>query len=390
MMDELETDAREMIVCLDIDRTIAYGFHEDTLNEILEKFPWVAEFRQRGLLIHALKWHVIHPGVIELIKWLDDQKITLAFFSSGDKERNRILVADLCQLALGIERYCEIAQKIIILSREDLTPDPSKQSSRNTKDLQKITRSAETFLNTILVDDDSSYTHPNQDRHVLWPRFSTDYSDFDAVHRYSSRTSSIHSVNAVFYVSGVLSQAIDRARRTHSSLSDAMSACLPSSLTAHSRDNRLVAESACLPSSLKTRSRDNRLVADYVASGIQILQTINPNLALCAPRRLFAPNYRVNESLALDRVITFHMMKSLARAEEYAERKEIASERSHQLMGYYPVFLHITREIEQRKAIQAEADSQSASLQAAMHWNSPYERSERSRQEMRLRPRPLL
>src|SRR3989338_8541225 len=76
--------SRHMKIIWDIDRTIAFAFtNEPSLEKIKENYPWVIEFEKRGLLIHANNWHVILPGVIELIKWQDQNDILFDFFSSG-------------------------------------------------------------------------------------------------------------------------------------------------------------------------------------------------------------------------------------------------------------------------------------------------------------------
>lgn len=170
---------KNITITFDIDDSIATGFYEDDISKIEKKHPWVSLFRSKGLYLHALKPHIIHPGVLELIQFLDTiPYVRMSFFSSGIKERNELLVPELLCLSLGKKRYESIQDKVVICSRNDL--EKAAESLKNaqydyygfcsgndTKDLNKILREDEDLEWAILVDDDQSYVHYGQEKNLL-------------------------------------------------------------------------------------------------------------------------------------------------------------------------------------------------------------------------------
>lgn len=123
--------------------------------------------------------NIIHPGVPELIQFLDSiPNIRMSFFSSGISERNEIFVTELLRLSLGQERYESIQDKITVCSRNDLEKADNSFSiaqreyygfcsGNNTKNLNKISRDNETLDWAILIDDDVSYAKHGQEKNLL-------------------------------------------------------------------------------------------------------------------------------------------------------------------------------------------------------------------------------
>ena len=278
-----------MKIVFDIDGTIACGFYEDSRDEILRQYPWVAEFEQRGLFIHALKWHLIYPGVIELLKLLDEKQIRLAFFSAGVATRNELLIAELLKLALGETRYQEIKSTIKILSKDDLTPHPQDVWVK-IKDLKKFIEPDEQLEDIILVDDTKRNAHPEQCTNLLHVPFIADYYDFqNAIKDPHTDQQEIRRINSAFYTSAVLCKAIEQVRLAQTPLSRAL-----------------------------CQLRRDLLSEQYHAwllDGEVFLKTINPELRLCTHQNFFSPAYVVTQP-------TDHQNNSLIR--EFSAHEETA------------------------------------------------------------------
>jgi len=244
-----------MKIIWDIDRTIAFAFtNEPSLEKIKENYPWVIEFEKRGLLIHANNWHVILPGVIELIKWQDQNDILFDFFSSGIKQRNQLLITTLLILALGQERYSQIAPGLQILSRKDLDDHPSYYTK--IKNLRYVTGFKEHGNNILLVDDNKDCIDPLQLRNVLLIE-GVDERNFSSME---------HSViNSVFFICGMLITIINTADGVNSSLLTALFFLQASSQLSHYKE--------------------------LISLGESELKHMNPELVALDSSRLFSPNY---------------------------------------------------------------------------------------------------
>lgn len=145
---------------------------------------------------------------------MDQYNIRFGFFSSGVKERNDILVAELLKLALGESRYLEIAPCLKIFSRDDLSVN-SNDRNKKIKDLRKALDPTECLENTVLVDDDRSYAHPKQIKNMFLIPFSVNDSNFRSLSRSDD---ALRRINSIFYITGVLFAAIENVNISGSSL----------------------------------------------------------------------------------------------------------------------------------------------------------------------------
>lgn len=213
---------KNITIALDIDDTIATGFEEDDISKIEKQHPWVPIFRRKGLYLHALVPHIIHLGVPEFIRFLDNMSnIRLSFFSSGIKERNEIFVKELLCLSLGQQRFEAIRDKVIVCSRNDLEI-PNDMESRvqreyygfcsgnKTKNLNKILRDKETLDWSILIDDDPSYAHYGQEKNVLKIPCAWEFT-FSRFHRDPECEEKFH-VNHIFYACGIICTLLEIAK----------------------------------------------------------------------------------------------------------------------------------------------------------------------------------
>lgn len=285
-----------MKVVFDLDGTITQSFDDRSLQRIQAEFSFVYEFEKCGLLIHAMQWHIIFPGVIELLQLLDRAQVRIAFFSAGASVRNDLLVEHLLKLALGEARYLELLPTLKILSRDDLVQSP--HSKLKIKDLSKALEADEHMSNVILIDDNSNYSHPDQIINLLLLPYSPLLFDFDDV--YTPRDSNVElqviikKVNAIFYISGMLLETISKARCLQLTLKDALFSLQYKDCGNGDYErffNRLYdPESRC--------PLDENEISAYFSSvfehGERLLQTANPELRMVEVNHFFSERYRVH------------------------------------------------------------------------------------------------
>lgn len=158
---------KQINIVFDIDGTLACH-SAPTIGE-------AAFFYKKGAIIPAIKTHYIVPGVIELMKLLFQMEhVTVSFFSAGVSERNEVFVKELLSLALGKERYDQIASKVRILSRDDMVRGDEGPKSMHglghgtyKKDLSVFLKEADVLQNAVLIEDDYSYVAFGQEKNVL-------------------------------------------------------------------------------------------------------------------------------------------------------------------------------------------------------------------------------
>lgn len=166
---------KKLTIVFDIDDVLAA---HQTLKEEVKLYL----LRKSALVLAADKEHQIFPGVIELMRFLySKNNINVAFFSSAVKERNTEFVKKLLTIALGAEKYAEIENTVIILSRQDLTSSDTigrvnanlmykyygLSSGNNKKDISKALLADGLLKNAVFIDDDSSYIYYDQERNFL-------------------------------------------------------------------------------------------------------------------------------------------------------------------------------------------------------------------------------
>lgn len=133
-------------------------------------------FLRKGHILIALKTHYIFPATIEFLQFLYRQpNIRVSFFSSGSKERNRLLVNQLLQKTLLKEAYEKMEPETAILSKEDLIENRDEDTKTDTpyypgpkqKDLSKVLRPGESIEDALLIEDNSHYATVGQYKNLL-------------------------------------------------------------------------------------------------------------------------------------------------------------------------------------------------------------------------------
>lgn len=275
-------------IVFDIDDSIATGFYDDDFSKLEKRHSWVSIFKNKGLYLDAIKPHIIHPGVIELIQLLDKMpNMRMSFFSGGAKERNQILVEKLLCLALGQKRYNSIQNKIKICSRTDLevsisTLDKSQHESygidhgNNKKNLKKILGENDDLDWTVLIEDDLTYTYYGQEKNILkipsaWDiHFSQMYQGLTETQKFSWETFS--RVNHIFYACGIICSALEITKQEQNkSLSDIL-------FQMQFKENM---DERSYSKMIFNRELCNNI--NYYEIGLKKLKEINPNLYFLHP-----------------------------------------------------------------------------------------------------------
>src|SRR3990167_8189700 len=182
-----------------------------------------------GAIIHAAgAEYYVYPGVLPLMQFLvTNPLIDIAFFSAGVKERNTELVEKLLILAIGQDKYQQIKNNIIVLSRNDLVPNNREDAEKMRwshvlrwgnmkKDIRKALQNG-LLENSVIIEDDSSYIHYGQEGNLL-------YSESINIDWYLSHNDGINPINKkMFFVAGVLSYCIDEIKKNNKKMIDVLS-----------------------------------------------------------------------------------------------------------------------------------------------------------------------
>lgn len=314
--------SRQFTVVLDIDETIAYGFSEHCLEKIKLEYPITIEFEKCGLLVWGYLWHIIFPGVIELIRLLDSRDIQIAFYSAGRKSRNEILIATLLKIALGEVRFQAIRPAVKILSRDDLVSLHPAIPDFQCKDLKKVLPSGKTDVCDIaIIEDNRNYLHPEQIKNGLLVLGAVQ-SDFFDVHEFGCDDPYIYSrVNQIFYATGLLFSAMDDARRRNIALSDALH-FIQYSYCAIRRTH-------ILNDDARTICQGNKLTAYFYLYGLKLLCAFNSNLRMIEAQMLFPEEY-VSHDFGINYILDPALKKACDDQidfflEEASSRKKIQS-----------------------------------------------------------------
>ncbi|BDU51198.1 hypothetical protein [Haliovirga abyssi] len=163
---------------------------ERKYNEYIELLG--EEFVKRHT-IKALGYiHMVFPGFYALFKWLKENNHNIIFFSSGIKDRNVEAVEELMKKTFP-KNYEEILKDVKIFSREDLfnveryreSGDESKRNiykvaqnpffGNKKKKLVDVVVSKDELENTILIEDDKSYSYGPEVKNLLMVKGSYRY-----------------------------------------------------------------------------------------------------------------------------------------------------------------------------------------------------------------------
>lgn len=209
-------------IVLDIDGTLANGFHEENIQEVLKKYPHLQKLADENLFINAITPHLLHPGAIEFIQWIFQiPNVKVSFFSDAYEKRNTVFVQELLIRALGND-FDTIKNTVSIYSRQHLVPSIEEETKnqvnffklcygKTKKNLSKVIEIGN-LNNTLLIDDDPSYISFGEEKNVLLVP-GTGYLNFCLFHKYSLELSGcvgkyILPMNHIFYIAGMLSKIL--------------------------------------------------------------------------------------------------------------------------------------------------------------------------------------
>lgn len=216
-----KSNTRIMIV-LDIDDTLASPVFKDDLDK-----DYMSWFRENDLIVDAIEKHIIHPGVVEFIRYLyENPNIRFCFFSHGEVKRNDLFVSGLLKRALCDKSYkhClnenefKLFEKNIkennIFSRNDCS---KSRGGGYHKDLKTVTLKLGGDLNsTILIDDQRCSLSHGQKHNGLIIRYADDLIYKDTFTKPFFEDSFIEdwchdnmrSANHIFYLTGLLEKVL--------------------------------------------------------------------------------------------------------------------------------------------------------------------------------------
>ena len=224
--------AQKTLVVFDIDGTLTPDnaiYNEDAT------YSFIREFESRRMLIHIENFLYLLPiGSIELIQLIDEHpEIELAFFSAGLNWRNERFVKELLSLALGPARYQELKPTLKIISRDQLTW--GEQAGLGKKDLSLFGHDLE---HLVIIDDNLDVFHQEHIQNVLsitpitLHSFYTIHGSFidqkKSIYSWESFIDETHldehfaSMNQLFYVTGLLFTALQRANHQQITLRQAL------------------------------------------------------------------------------------------------------------------------------------------------------------------------
>lgn len=142
-------------------------------------------FKNKGVILTAVKTNYIVPGGIEFVRLLNDtENVKPSFYSSGAEARNIPLVQQISELSSA-------KKTISVLSRGDLARNCDENSDDhyrkyglkvggNQKDISKVLSTNERIENAILIDDDETYVACGQAKNWLYVP-PTDGDHFEAL-----------------------------------------------------------------------------------------------------------------------------------------------------------------------------------------------------------------
>lgn len=266
-------------VVFDLDDSTA-SYTTDGANS-----TWIRIFKEKELCVEVptynpdiqkTSWlHIIHPGFIELLRFLRIQGIQISFFSRGPAVRNIPLVKGIFIKAFGNQAY-----ELSIRSREDM-------GQEQYKNLTLLLKSGEDLKQMVLIDDNAEFCHPAQQANFIGVSEARDHTFKDIMSRtYRKKDSNVRAANQSFYVAGLLNKAIQMAELHNITLSEALSQLKDKQDSVHGNEHYYKLNA----------------YQTYYEEGLALLQkTINPTLELATQEKFFADGYTLNLNSAKHR-----------------------------------------------------------------------------------------
>jgi hypothetical protein len=252
---------------------VVYDLDDVLVFPATEK-PFAAYGLKEGLLLTAQKTHVVFPGVVELMQLHYRRGDKVSFFSSGARSRNRELIPQLLEKALGKRKAKEAMKKTRIFSKEHMRPiesyaDAKEREKRfpnfwgnNKKDLSIL--NVRSLENVVLIDNDRTFAAPGQEKNLLKVPY-TDEGCFN-FDEWKAREGIDLKANRIYFLVGFLFEAIRSSKRERKPITEWLFAKQFAKRKEDIFDN-------CF----EELANDIR----YYRKGLKILQKINPNLQFC-------------------------------------------------------------------------------------------------------------
>jgi len=265
---------------------IVFGLDDCVISQVNtrdQKEDWVQIFKDKNLYTNvkvskkpdkAPLSFVFHPGFIELIRLLYAKGVKISFFSHQSAKRNNAIVEQIFIKAFDRKKYEEMKLNISVISTENINDDMYK-------DLEYLLKEGENLLQMVLIDYDQGYKHPKQNAQYMQVSVSFDSYLERILDLNHFDLESVHNVNNVFYMTGLLASAIYMAENNGISLSGALS---------------ILQHTLNFSDAQKGRQYCYKLYGyqTYYEKGLRELQALNPTLQLVKQGKLFADNYMLN------------------------------------------------------------------------------------------------
>lgn len=227
--------------------------------------------------------HLVFPGFYALFRWLDARGGKLHFFSSGIELRNRELVPQLIERAFGPQDAARVMEDVTIHSRTDcidtdrLTQEANEaiqgvfHGNRKKKLVGVVVPAAE-LPDTLLIDDDSSYTARGEEHNFV--HVIGDLGHYAILHNNVRNFQGFHKA---FYLAGLLDRVFQAMAERECSLADA-AWCVQVEQSGETYGNRFF--------------YPLRETTAWTLEGLALLQTVDPTLRLYAPVPPPEPGFR--------------------------------------------------------------------------------------------------
>lgn len=158
------TSARKYVAVFDIDNTLCSVAYSEKDLEFAKKSqpdcPVIIWKHKSGNYPH-----VFIPYLRVLFDYLLEKGVRIAFFCTAVEERNPAVIPTLLTSFWGRKKFEALKAKgqFAMFSRDDLRPSHEGEEGMNKKDLKIVIREGESLVDTILVEDDPSYTASGQE-----------------------------------------------------------------------------------------------------------------------------------------------------------------------------------------------------------------------------------
>jgi hypothetical protein len=215
----------KMKLVLDIDHTLAEPIASYNLEGYLRN-----NITQESIIFAKGKPHYLYHGALEFIRYLHDiSTFPLTYYSAGDPERNSEFATELMSRALGrtqanIRPFKPCDQLIDSKMNREMQANIENGAGHRKKDLSlSISEHPELVLSDVIfIDDDPSYVLKGQETNLLKVLEHHAHIDAIGVELDYRNPDVFYSLNRIFYITGVLSLAINNARKDNLPITEAL------------------------------------------------------------------------------------------------------------------------------------------------------------------------